>query len=385
MRVSWRVAKRLRRRWLVVALVVVVAAASGWWWLQRDTSAGAARVVTATVTREDFSTTVTASGTIEPARTEDLAFAASGEVTAVLVEPGDRVHKGQVLARIDAAALRAQRDAAASALDAAEAQLAEDADADASSTQLAADGASVAAAESQLAAAQESLDGAVLRSPFTGTVSAVTLSAGDQAGTSNASDGSTAGITVISTRSFEVEATVSSSDVTQLKKGMQAEISPTGGGETVYGTVADIGRIATADSSGAATFPITIDVTGTPKGLYAGSTADVSIITRKVTDVLTVPTQALHTEGDETYAWVVDGTDRRRQVVETGVAYGPSTEVKSGLAEGDVVEVQVFTAPTGDGSGGNGGMVTFPDGGPPAGFDGSIDGTGPQVNIEGGK
>ena len=385
MRVSWRGAKRLRRRWLVVALVVVVAAAGGWWWLQRDSSAGAARVVTATVTREDFSTTVTASGTIEPARTEDLAFGSSGEVTAVLVEPGDRVRKGQVLARIEADALRAQRDAAASALDAAEAQLDEDADADASSTQLAADDASVAAAESQLAAAQDSLDGAVLRSPFKGTVSAVGLSVGDQAGTSNgsdASDGSTAGITVISTRSFEVEATVSSSDVTKLKKGMQAEISPTGGSETVYGTVADIGRIATADSSGAATFPITIDVTGTPKGLYAGSSADVSIITRKVTDVLTVPTQALHTEGDETYVWVVDGTDRRRQVVETGVAYGPSTEVKSGLAEGDVVEVQIFTSPTGDGSGGNGGMVTFPDGGPPAGFDG---GTGPQVNIEEGK
>jgi len=371
-RVSWRGAKRLRRRWLVVALLVVVAAAGGWWWLQRDSSAGAARVVTATVTREDFSTTVTASGTIEPARTEDLAFGSSGEVTAVLVEPGDRVRKGQVLARIDADALRAQRDAAASALDAAEAQLSED-------------DASVAAAESQLAAAQDSLDGAVLRSPFKGTVSAVGLSVGDQAGTSNgsdAADGSTAGITVISTRSFEVEATVSSSDVTKLKKGMQAEISPTGGSETVYGTVADIGRIATADSSGAATFPITIDVTGTPKGLYAGSSADVSIITRKVTDVLTVPTQALHTEGDETYVWVVDGTDRRRQVVETGVAYGPSTEVKSGLAEGDVVEVQVFTSPTGDGSGGNGGMVTFPEGGPPAGFDG---GTGPQVNIEGGQ
>jgi len=380
-RVSWRGARRLRRRWLMVAVVVAVAAGGGWWWLQRDSSAGAARVVTATVTREDFSTTVTASGTIEPARTEDLAFAASGEVTAVLVEPGDRVRKGQVLARIDADALRAQRDAAASALAAAEAQLAEDTDA--TSTQLAADKAAVAAAESQLAAAQESLDGGVLRAPFRCTVSAVGLSVGDQAGTGGASDGSTAGITVISSRSFVVGATVSSSDVTKLKKGMQAEISPTGGSDTVYGTVADIGRIATADSSGAATFPITIDVTGTPKDLYAGSSADVSIITRKVTDVLTVPTQALHTEGDETYVWVVEGSERRRQVVETGVAYGPSTEVKSGLAEGDVVEVQVFTAPTGDGSGGNGGMVTFPDGGPPAGFfDG---GTGPQVNIEEGK
>lgn len=380
MHTSWRRLRQVRRRWWVIALVLVMAAAGGVWWTQRDTPAAAATTTNATVTRGDFSTTVTATGTIQPARQEDLSFADSGEVTKVLVAAGDRVRRGQVLARIDDDALVAQRDAADSALDAALTQLDEDQDADASDTQLAADEAGVAAVRSQLAQAQDAVDDAVLRAPMNGTVSAVNVAVGDQAGSLGGE--ATAAITVISTATFRVDASVGATDAATLKEGMQVQITPTGGAETVYGTVATIGRIATADSSGAATFPITIDVTGTPKGLYAGSSADVSIITRKVTDVLTVPTQALHTEGDETYVWVVDGTDRRRQVVETGVAYGPSTEVKSGLAEGDVVEVQIFTSPTGDGSGGNGGMVTFPDGGPPAGFDG---GTGPQVNIEEGK
>jgi RND family efflux transporter MFP subunit len=350
-KVSWRRLRSVRRRWWVVALVLIATTVTGLVWQGRGSSATEAQTTVATVSVGDYETTVSATGTITPKRQEDLSFAVSGEVTKVAVKAGDRVGKGDLLARIDATTLRAQRDAARSSVDAAETQRGEDEDDDATDTQLAADEASLAAARSQLTSAQESVDDATLRAPMTGTVSAVNLEVGDQAGagTSAASaDGtSTADITVISTNSFVVEATVGSSDVDQLKKGLQAEITPTAATDTVYGTVAEVGRIAGADSSGAATFPVTIDVTGTPKGLYAGSSADVSIVVAKVTDVLTVPSQALHTDNGETYVYVVDGDARRRTVVKTGTAYGPQTEVLSGLQEGDKVEIQGFSAPGG--------------------------------------
>ena len=38
-----------------------------------------------------------------------------------------------------------------------------------------------------------------------------------------------------------------------------------------------------------ATFPVTIAVTGSPSGLYAGSTATVSIIVQQINNVVEVP------------------------------------------------------------------------------------------------
>ena len=369
--------RTVRRRWWVIALALVVLAGTGLWWTQRDSQAAGAGTTTATVSRGDYSTTVTASGTIDPARQEDLSFAVTGEVTAVRVAEGDRVRRGEVLARVDDASLRAQRDAAQASLDAALVQLDEDSDADASDTQLAADAASVAAARSQLAQAEEAVDGAVLRSPIRGTVSAVNLAVGDQAG----AQADAAAVTVISTRSFEVDASVGAADAASLKKGMQAEITPTGSDATVYGTVTSIGAIATADSSGAATFPVTIDVTGRPTGLYAGSSADVVITTKKVPDVLTVPTPALHTENGETWVWLVDATadgGRRKVTITTGTTYGMNTEVKSGLKEGDQVEIEFFS-PTGGGTGqGN-------QQGPVTDFQGPPPGVAPQGSFEVGQ
>ena len=369
--------RTVRRRWWVIAVALVVLAGTGLWWTQRDSQAAGAGTTTATVSRGDYSTTVTASGTIDPARQEDLSFAVTGEVTAVRVAEGDRVRRGEVLARVDDASLRAQRDAAQASLDAALVQLDEDSDADASDTQLAADAASVAAARSQLAQAEEAVDGAVLRSPIRGTVSAVNLAVGDQAG----AQADAAAVTVISTRSFEVDASVGAADAASLKKGMQAEITPTGSDATVYGTVTSIGAIATADSSGAATFPVTIDVTGRPTGLYAGSSADVVITTKKVPDVLTVPTPALHTENGETWVWLVDATadgGRRKVTITTGTTYGMNTEVKSGLKEGDQVEIEFFS-PTGGGTGqGN-------QQGPVIDFQGPPPGVAPQGSFEVGQ
>ena len=367
--------RTVRRSWWVIALALVIVAGTGLWWTQRDSQAAGATTTTATVSRGDYSTTVTASGTVEPARQEDLDFAVSGEVTAVRVAAGDRVRRGQVLARIDDDTLTAQRTAADSSLDAALVQLDDDQDADASDTQLAADEASVASARSQLAQAEEAVRDTVLRSPMNGTVSGVNLAVGDQVGGVSSGSGDSAAITVISTRSFEVAASVGATDAAALNKGMQAEISPTGATETVYGTVASIGAIATADSSGAATFPVTIDVTGKPQGLYAGSSADVVITTRKVIDVLTVPTPALHTENGETWVWLVDATadgGRRKVTITTGTTYGMSTEVKSGLSEGDQVQIEAFS-PTG-----GGGTRQGDQQGPVIDFQGPPPGVAPQ-------
>jgi multidrug efflux pump subunit AcrA (membrane-fusion protein) len=380
------------RRWLVAGVVVVVAAVAVTWWTNRGTTA-VAQTITATAATGTYKTTVSASGTVAAAHEADLSFGVSGTVTDVRVAAGDKVAKGQVLATVDRTSLRAALAAARSSLTAARSQLGDDVDADASDTQLAADRAAVLSADSAVNSAEDDLASGALRSTIGGTVASVGVAVGDQVSSgssgSQASSGtqgsgaaggsqststttstSTSAVTVVSTKAYVVDATVASSDVASVKKGLQAQVTVTGLDATVYGTVSSVGVVAQTSTSGAAEFPVEIAVTGSPKGLYPGSTATASIVVKQVTGVLTVPTQALHTSGSTTYVTeVVAGKNVRRTVV-TGTAYGPQTQVKSGLKAGDVVVLAAFTRAPGAGTAGTGrtgtgrtGTGGFPQGG----------------------
>jgi macrolide-specific efflux system membrane fusion protein len=350
------------RRWLAVPVVLLVATGSAGAWLLTRDEVAAVEPTTATVASETVKETVAATGTVTAARSADLSFEVSGTVTRVYVAEGDKVRKGQALALVDDSTLVAQRTAAVATLDAAYTQLDEDEDDDASDTQLAADQASILSAKGAVEEAREAVQDATLRATIGGTVVSLDLAKGDVVGSSggSAAGGSTgttttttatSAVSIVSTSAFVVEATVAAADVEQLQKGLQAEITPSGVTEVVYGTVTDVGLVAEADTSGAAVFPVTVQVTGSPEGLYSGTSADVSIIVKQTEGVLTVPSRALTTEDDATYVTkMVDGEEVKTAVV-TGTAYGMSTEVVSGLVEGDVVEIPGFSRPTGGGTG----------------------------------
>jgi macrolide-specific efflux system membrane fusion protein len=370
--------------WWVVGVIVLAAAGAGAWLVFSPSPAEpSADSMTVAATRGTQRQTVGATGTIQPARRADLQFAVSGEVTEVLVAEGDTVTAGQVLARVDDELLAAEVAAADADLDAARARRDDDVAAGASATQLAADDAAVVSAQSRLASAQASLDHAQLRATIAGTVADVGLAVGDQVSGgdgSSPSDGATSpnaaqddesgedtpAITVVSTGRFVVDATVAAADVEPLKKGQQVEITPVDAAEPIEGTVTTVGRVAEATDSGAAAFPVTIEVTGEHDDVYAGSSATVTIIVAERADVLTVPTPALHGEGDSAYVYkMVDGR-RVKTPVRVGTAYGALTEIVSGLAEGDEVEVAGFVRrPGGDQGGDQGGEQGGPvNGGP---------------------
>ncbi|MDQ6527061.1 efflux RND transporter periplasmic adaptor subunit [Nocardioides sp. LHD-245] len=352
-RPPWR-----RRRRLVVSLatLVVLAAVAGGWLLFRDDEPAAATSTTATVGTQTLKQTVTASGTLAAARTAELSFDVSGTVTAVYVRPGDAVRKGQRLAAVDDEVLRAELDAADSALDAAETARAEHVADGASAEQVAADKAAVLAAESRLVEARAAMDDAVLRATVKGTVTDVGIAVGDPVGDPVGGTGDTgdtsSSVTVVSTGSFVVEAMVASSDIAKVSPGLQAEIAVSGVDETVYGTVQEVGLVAEADSSGAAVFPVTVKVTDRRDDLFGGTSADLSIVVSQRAGVLTVDSRAIRTDGEATYVEKV--TDAAtgaatRTDVELGETAGMATEVLSGLSEGDLVVVPGFSGPGGSG------------------------------------
>ncbi len=408
-----------RYRWPIVGLSLVVIAAAialPLWLTSGSSTAGGLTVTTVTVpvTTGTIQSTVASSGTIEPASSANLNFAVSGTVTAVDVAAGQTVTAGQVLATVDTTALSDDLNAAQAQLTSAQDRLASDEDSGASTSTIDTDEASVTSAESTVSTAQTNLNDASLTSTIAGTVASVSLTVGQQVtgtgsgggngsgasgsgasgtgasgtGSSGSGDsGSSSGqIVVIGTDSYIVNATVDDTQIGQITDGDQVDITLGSSGSTssavgaasssaasgssgsgaIYGTVGSISLIG-SQSSDVTTFPVVIDVTGDPSGLYAGASANVSIIVKQLNNVTEVPTDAISygTNGQATVTEVVNGAHVVKDVT-VGAAENGETQITSGVTAGDkVLEREVkFTAPSGGGGGllGGSGAGGFPGG-----------------------
>jgi macrolide-specific efflux system membrane fusion protein len=415
--VRWSVKRLLtKRRSLATALaVVVVAGGTGIWFATRSSAAGPSITTTnqiKSVTTGSITQTVSSTGTIEPASQASLSFAVSGRVTAVNVTAGQTVTVGQSLATIDPTALSASVAQAEATVSADESKLATDQANGSSASQVAADQASVVSSQAQLSSAQASLAEATLTSTIAGTVASVNLSVGQQvSGTSTSSSpssstgssassspgstskgsaapsassssssssstsSSTAQFVIISTGSYIVNATVDDTQVSQVVVGDQAVITPSGATTAAYGTVGSIGLLATS-SSNVASFPVVINVTGSPSGLFGGATASVVITVKNLQNVVVVPTAAIHYSGNATTVNMVTNGNTAAQTVTVGAASGGNTQIVSGLAVGDKVVVPVVTIKGFGGAGTGAGTRTGTGFGGAGGFGGGFGGGG---------
>ncbi|MDA8381222.1 MAG: biotin/lipoyl-binding protein [Actinomycetota bacterium] len=378
-----RMAKAKRRTSLAVAVAV-----GGGLGAYFATASQAANTPTTTVVTVGYATirqTASATGTIAAAQTAQVDFAVSGRVTAVDVAVGQTVTAGEGLASVDPTALQAQVDEAQAILDSDEARLSADS-ASASSAQLTADQAAVTAAQADLTSTQQALSDATLSSPIAGTVAAVNITVGQQVsgsspssslssssqaagggsnggqggagssalGKSSSSTGSGSGsssgassssgaqIVVIGTGSYIVDASVDDTQIGELKIGEQAVVTPQGATTPVYGQVTSFGIMAT-QSSGVASFPVVIGVTGSPSGLYPGATANVSIVVKELQNVLVVPTAAVRFSSRGTAVEVVQAGHDVLHTVTLASSSGGDTQVVSGLRAGERVVERVVS------------------------------------------
>ncbi|WP_018147464.1 efflux RND transporter periplasmic adaptor subunit [Henriciella marina] len=94
---------RLLKSRLVLVLAIFVLAAAGWFGLKATVLSGAETpdYQTAQATRGDIEVTISAAGKITPKVSVDVGAQVSGQLQELLVEIGDEVEKGDLLARID--------------------------------------------------------------------------------------------------------------------------------------------------------------------------------------------------------------------------------------------------------------------------------------------
>ncbi len=115
----------MKKPYVYVGIILLAVVAGGLVWQSRQQSAVAiGDLQSAVVERGDMLVAVSASGRVRPAQQANLSFAAGGQVAEVLVEVGDTVEPGDILARLDTQRLTLELERAEAAVAAAEAQLA---------------------------------------------------------------------------------------------------------------------------------------------------------------------------------------------------------------------------------------------------------------------
>jgi HlyD family secretion protein len=208
---------------------------------------------------------------------------------------------------------------------------------------VAADQASLDAADAQLNVARQNLAAATLVAPIAGTVAQVNITPGQQV-TGSQGSSATASFLIEGPGGQEATTTVSGTDVGKIRVGQPATVTLDGSATSISGEVVSIGILSTS-SSGTASYPVTIGLTGDAPTLFAGSDAQVTITLAKVSNVIAVPTSAVQAIGSITFVDVLrDGKPALARV--TVGATGPTlTQVSSGLAVGDQVILANMSMP----------------------------------------
>ena len=292
----------------------------------------------ATAGRTDLVSGVPVSGTLTPGWQARVTSPSDDVLQDVGVREGQRVTKGQVLARFrlgsveaDAASARAQLRSAAADHERQKNLLAEGA---VSQRDVETADALYRAAQAQDEAASRRLADATVRAPGAGVVTKRSVQTGDRVGKGDPL------FVIADTRTLEFDATVASEQIVHVKVGAPVELTasafPSG---TIRGTVARISN--TADD---ATRQVKVYANvPNPDGRLVGDLyASGAVVVKRVPNALSVPGAAVRREDGSAFVWVV-GADGRlaKRAVRAGLHDDARdlVEILSGIAAGDRVVV----------------------------------------------
>lgn len=307
---------------------------------------GASGPVTDMVTEGTFTTTVEAKGQLKPISSSVVSPSVDGTVDSINVQAGQSVNEGDVLMTIkndelDRNVAEAQRAVAAAQEDlsnaqkaAAAAQATPTTDVDGASTAAGVSAASadtnaVSAAQRSLASAQANLDQANAKAasrtvtvPSSGSIVELnakvgaTVTGGMIMGESDTSGGKQC-MQIADLSKMKVTVQVGEKDIAKIAVGQNANVTYPAFPDIVsQGTVTAIASVANSDSNsggGSVTFNVDILIEAPDARLKPGMTAEVSVVTEQLDDVVMVPTMALMTEDGEHYYVNVATDDEGKQ------------------------------------------------------------------------
>ena len=325
--------KKLIRRGIAAGVVVAIALIAIIATLVINAQpAGTNGPVTDMVTEGTFTTTVEAKGQLKPISASVVSPSVDGTVEKINVQAGQSVNEGDVLMTIkndalDSAVSEAQRAVAAAqedlnnakvALAAAQAAPTTDSDGSTGPSDANANANAISTAQRNLASAQAALEQATakaaertVKAPSSGSIVELnakvgaTVTGGMIMGESDTSGGKQC-MQIADLSKMKVTVQVGEKDIAKIAVGQSANVTYPAFPDIVsQGTVTAIASVANSDSSsgsgGSVTFNVDILIEAPDSRLKPGMTAEVSVVTEKLDDVVMVPTMALMTEDGEHY------------------------------------------------------------------------------------
>lgn len=366
-----------------VLLSILILAGGGGaflWWRSHDAKAtksssstgGEGRDTTARVERGNVHFAVTVAGEIGPAEQVSVRPEVNGRIKELPVDVGDRVEKGGLLFALDDRDLRIEVESRQKQIESARLQLdkariameqakrdferdnqlfelkllAEQAfeasreryDSAVKDHELAKN--SIERSQQELLLAEERLLKTRIVAPFACTVLTRPVSIGQAVSGSGGFNSGTEVLTIADLSSMVINAHVNQADVTRLQQGMEVNISVDAiPGLTVNGQVERIAPQATVKNNikGYATRIVLRDLEAR---IQPGMTASITIPVAAADDVLTLPLAAVFSEQGERYVFLKTGDTFERRPVVVGISDFFNAEIKSGLAEGDIVALE---------------------------------------------
>ncbi|WP_330947737.1 efflux RND transporter periplasmic adaptor subunit [Thermomonas sp. LB-4] len=317
-----------------------------------------------------------ATGYVVARRMATVSAKVTGRVREVLIEEGQKVEEGQVLARLDPVDAQAQRALSASQLAASQSQIAsvqaqlKEAEAnaarlstlaaqklvsraqfeqavatrDALRAQLATTRRNAQVARDGLRIADNGVDNTIVRAPFAGVVIAKSAQPGEIVSPLSAGGGFTrTGIgTIVDMDSLEVEVEVGEAFIGRVKPGMRTE--------TILNAYQDwkipgrVIAIIPAADRGKATVKVRVglDAKGDPRivpdmGARVGFLEDAKPAQADAKPGVLVPAAAIAQRGDRDVAFVVNGGMASLRKLTLGRTLGEDREVLAGVAGGEQV------------------------------------------------
>jgi HlyD family secretion protein len=357
------------------------------------------------VARQEIASIISTNGKIEPINSFEAHAPAPGTVNKVLVAEGDRVKAGQLLVKLDDAEARSQAAHALAQLRSAEAALsgikaggtqeelltsradltkaqaeqaeaqrnlkaiqklqqsggaspaeleaaqgrAKKADADVqllqakvngrySSPEVARVEASATEARAAYAAAQELLHHSNVTAPFAGTVYQLPVKAGGYV------NGGDLLVQVANLEKVRVRAFVDEPEIGRLAKGQKVEVKwdaiP---GRTWDGTLTRVPTSVTMVGT-RTVGEITSEIDNTDRKLLPNVNVNVSIISARHDNALTVSREAVHDVDGKRYVYKIEDEKILAQEVQTGLSSLTRVEVLKGIPEGAVIALGAINA-----------------------------------------
>jgi HlyD family secretion protein len=350
---------------------------------------GAQDWTTAKISKGSITRVVTATGTVDPVITVEVGSYVSGPITAIYADYNSAVQAGQLIAKIDPRPFQVKVDEAKATLANATAQLHKDiADqkykriayqrdaillkkravsqdaldsaqsaSDQATAQIELDRATIQQQQASLKDAELNLKYTDIVSPVRGTIIAREVDVGQTVAASFQTP--TLFLIAKDLTKMQVDSNVSEADIGEVRAGQKATFTVDAYEQAFEGAVTQVRRNPSTVQN-VVTYDVVIAADNQQMLLAPGMTANVKIITQSRRNTLRAPVQAVRyesvgasqdsegsaSEDPKPFLWILDGAQRKRLRVLTGVRDTKFVEIISDrVRPGDVVLIEPIALP----------------------------------------